>query len=167
MEFEEVSESARWVVGLATRTNNSDEANPSRARLGALWRRAAPAGDAIAVLTDYESDRDGEYTQVVGQTVESAKTTPPGKLLVQVPAGVYATLPDSRRVSHSPHRRLAPSVGGRRRRITEEDIHHRLRGVASWRRTRDLYLSPRSVTRDDPQERRINLTPKLGVFRSL
>lgn len=63
MRVEVVDQPERWIVGVATRTCNADEMDPQRSRLGRLWQRAAPDGEMVAVLTDYESDRHGEYTE--------------------------------------------------------------------------------------------------------
>ncbi|GAA4191113.1 GyrI-like domain-containing protein [Streptosporangium oxazolinicum] len=84
------------VVGHAVRTSNADEMEPGRGRLGALWARAGSPGafahvpgrvdeNIYAVLTDYESDHHGAYTQVVGVAVRSAAALPEGMVAVRVP----------------------------------------------------------------------------------
>ncbi|MEU4834722.1 GyrI-like domain-containing protein [Streptosporangium sp. NPDC023615] len=84
------------VVGHAVRTSNADEMEPGRGRLGALWRRAGSPGafahvpgrideNIYAVLTDYESDHHGAYTQIVGVAVRSAAALPEGMVAVRVP----------------------------------------------------------------------------------
>lgn len=86
------------VVGLAVRTTNADEADPSRSRLVRLWQRAGAPGafahiagrvdeKLYAVLTDYESDHHGAYTQVVGVAVRAVPKLPEGMVAVRVPAG--------------------------------------------------------------------------------
>lgn len=84
------------VVGHAVRTSNADEMEPGRGRLGALWARAGSPGafahvpgrideNIYAVLTDYESDHHGAYTQIVGVAVRSAAALPEGMVAVRVP----------------------------------------------------------------------------------
>jgi len=84
------------VVGFAVRTSNADEMDPSRARLPALWARAGAPGafahvpgkvdeNLYAVLTDYESDHNGAYTQIVGVAVRAAAALPEGMVAVRVP----------------------------------------------------------------------------------
>lgn len=85
------------VVGYTVRTDNASEADPDRALLGGLWGRAAAprAFDSVAgrlddrlyaVLTDYEKDHTGAYTQVVGVAVSSFDELPEGLVAVRVPA---------------------------------------------------------------------------------
>lgn len=85
------------VAGYPVRTTNAAEAEPQRAQLPGLWQRAmAPGafdqvarrvdGRLYAVLTDYESDHQGAYTEVVGVAVTSAADVPEGLVLVRVPA---------------------------------------------------------------------------------
>ncbi|WP_406313077.1 effector binding domain-containing protein [Streptosporangium sp. NBC_01639] len=84
------------VVGHAVRTSNADETEPGRGRLGALWARAGVPGafahvpgrvdeNIYAVLTDYESDHHGAYTQIVGVAVRTAAALPEGMVAVRVP----------------------------------------------------------------------------------
>ncbi|MGW5160262.1 GyrI-like domain-containing protein [Nonomuraea wenchangensis] len=86
------------VVGWVVRTSNAEEMDPSRARLPALWQRAGAPGvfahvpgrideNLYAVLTDYESDHNGAYTQIVGVGVRTAPRLPEGMVAVRVPAG--------------------------------------------------------------------------------
>ncbi|GGS67596.1 DNA-binding protein [Planobispora rosea] len=84
------------VVGHAVRTSNAEEMDPARAKLPALWRRAGAPGafahvpgrideNLYAVLTDYESDHHGAYTQIVGVAVRSVPRLPDGMVAVRVP----------------------------------------------------------------------------------
>ncbi|MFI7637642.1 GyrI-like domain-containing protein [Nonomuraea sp. NPDC049400] len=86
------------VVGFAVRTTNADEMDPARAKLPALWQRAGAPGafahvpgrvdeNLYAVLTDYESDHNGAYTQIVGTGVRTVPRLPEGMVAVRVPAG--------------------------------------------------------------------------------
>jgi predicted transcriptional regulator YdeE len=85
------------VVGIAVRTNNADERDPERAKLPGLWQRAGAPGafahipgqideNLYAVLTDYESDHNGAYTQIVGIGVRTVPRLPEGMVAVRVPA---------------------------------------------------------------------------------
>jgi predicted transcriptional regulator YdeE len=84
------------VVGFAVRTSNAEELDPARARLPILWARAGAPGafahvpgkadeNLYAVLTDYESDHHGAFTQVVGVAVRTAAALPEGMVAVRVP----------------------------------------------------------------------------------
>ncbi|MFF4416915.1 GyrI-like domain-containing protein [Streptosporangium sp. NPDC001559] len=101
-----VDRSEMLVVGHAVRTSNAEELEQGRGRLGALWARASAPGafahvpgrideNLYAVLTDYESDHHGSYTQVVGVAVRSAAALPEGMVAVRVP-GVQALKVEAR-----------------------------------------------------------------------
>lgn len=94
------------VVGFAVRTTNAAEADPARAQLPGLWARAGAPGafahvpgrvdeNLYAVLTDYESDHHGAYTQIVGIAVRTLARLPEGMVAVRVP-GVPAMLFEAR-----------------------------------------------------------------------
>ncbi|MCC5577946.1 effector binding domain-containing protein [Microtetraspora sp. AC03309] len=94
------------VVGHAVRTTNAAEADPSRALLPTLWARAGAPGafahvpgrvdeNLYAVLTDYESDHHGAYTQIVGVAVHTAARLPEGMVAVRAP-GVPAIRMEAR-----------------------------------------------------------------------
>ncbi|MDA0637577.1 effector binding domain-containing protein [Nonomuraea sp. MCN248] len=85
------------VVGFVVRTTNAEEMDPARARLPVLWRRAGGPGafahvpnrvdeNLYAVLTDYESDHHGAFTQIVGTAVRTVPRLPEGMVAVRVPA---------------------------------------------------------------------------------
>ena len=46
--------------------------------------------DILVLYTDYESNKDGAYTYVLGAKVSSANELPPGFTSHKVPAGSYA-----------------------------------------------------------------------------
>ncbi|MEV4564024.1 GyrI-like domain-containing protein [Nonomuraea sp. NPDC049419] len=86
------------VVGFVVRTTNADEMDPARAKLPGLWQRAGAPGafahvpgrvdeNLYAVLTDYESDHHGAFTQIVGTGVRTVPRVPEGMVAVRVPAG--------------------------------------------------------------------------------
>ncbi|WP_165485136.1 GyrI-like domain-containing protein [Legionella rowbothamii] len=59
------------VIGLSTRTQNSDEFGEKTAKLPNLWQQVHSKGLAanatiVAVYSDYESDANGLYTVTVG-----------------------------------------------------------------------------------------------------
>ncbi|PZG14245.1 GyrI-like domain-containing protein [Nonomuraea aridisoli] len=95
----EVTERAELiVVGFAVRTTNVEEKDPARAKLPVLWQRAGAPGafahvpnrvdeNLYAVLTDYESDHNGAFTQIVGTGVRTVPRLPEGMVAVRVPAG--------------------------------------------------------------------------------
>lgn len=91
------------VVGYAVRTTNAEEMDQARARLPALWQRAGAPGafahvpnrvdeNLYAVLTDYESDHHGAYTQIVGTAVRTVPRLPEGMVAVRVPAATTVRL---------------------------------------------------------------------------
>lgn len=86
------------VVGYVVRTTNADEMDPARAKLPAVWQRAGAPGafahvpgrvdeNLYAVLTDFESDHHGAFTQIVGTGVRTVPRLPEGMVAVRVPAG--------------------------------------------------------------------------------
>ena len=88
---------SRDIAGLAARTSNARESDPTTAALPALWARFAAAQRSSAtpapvygVYTDYASDADGAYTTVVGHEAGSGTAAATAERVVRVPAGRYA-----------------------------------------------------------------------------
>lgn len=88
------------VIGLAARTSNAKEMTAD-GMIGRQWGRLMQEGwlakipnkteqSIVAVYTDYASDRDGEYTYVLGARVSSDAEVPPGMVATKVPAGKFA-----------------------------------------------------------------------------
>lgn len=89
------------VIGVAARTSNQRETNPTTARIPGLWQRLLGEGmfervpnktgdpALYAVYTDYESDFTGEYRLLVGARVASLREIPPDMEGISVPAGEY------------------------------------------------------------------------------
>jgi predicted transcriptional regulator YdeE len=88
------------VVGIAVRTNNAEQMTPERP-IGKQWERlfkervlaAIPNkadGNIVALYTEYASDKDGEYTYVLGARVTKVESVPAGMVAKNVPAGRYA-----------------------------------------------------------------------------
>jgi predicted transcriptional regulator YdeE len=95
-----VDEAGFTVIGIAVRTTNAKEMGPDGV-IGKQWGRFMQENllgqipnkadsSIIGVITDYASDKDGEYTNIVGARVTSAAEVPPGMVARKVPAGRYA-----------------------------------------------------------------------------
>lgn len=83
MKKEKIELGRLMLVGMSTRTRNSDEMNPETSKIGKLcglyWgqsianqfqHRATP-GVTYSVYTEYESDEHSEYTYFIGEAVTS------------------------------------------------------------------------------------------------
>jgi predicted transcriptional regulator YdeE len=88
------------VVGISVRTSNAKEMTPEGA-IGKQWARLMKDGlletipnkadsNIVALYTDYASDKDGEYTYVLGARVLKAENVPAGMTAKHVSAGRYA-----------------------------------------------------------------------------
>ena len=95
-----VEESGFTVVGIEARTSNAKEMSPDGV-IGKQWARFMQDNLAtriqnkadssiLALYSDYASDKDGEYTFLIGARVTSAKDVPAGMVAKEVPAGRYA-----------------------------------------------------------------------------
>lgn len=94
------------VIGIEVRTSNKREAS----RGGAIpqqWERFFKEGmleriphradrNILALYTDYASDRNGEYTYVLGAKVLDASAVPPGMVLKRVPKSRYTVFTTAR-----------------------------------------------------------------------
>jgi len=100
MKSKVIHQPAFTVVGIAARTSNAKEATADGV-IGKQWERFMKEGvlakipnkvdsAIVAVYTDYASDKDGEYTFVLGAKVKSDHDIPDGMLARKVPAGRYA-----------------------------------------------------------------------------
>ncbi len=88
------------VVGIEGRTSNAREMSGdgvipkmwARLRDEDLLTRIPKRVDArvVALYTDYESDKDGPYTYILGAKVSSDKDLPAGMVSRKVPSGTYA-----------------------------------------------------------------------------
>jgi len=96
----EVQQEGFIVVGIAVRTSNAKEMTPEGA-IGKQWVRLMREGllatipnkvdgSIVALYTDYASDKDGEYTFVLGARVTKAENIPAGMVAKKVPGGRYA-----------------------------------------------------------------------------
>jgi predicted transcriptional regulator YdeE len=88
------------VVGISARTSNAREMTPDGV-IGKQWGRLFQENllakipnktnaDILAVYTDYASDKNGEYTFVLGTRVNPETQPPIGMIAVKIPAGKYA-----------------------------------------------------------------------------
>lgn len=94
------------VVGLQARTNNADETDPARSKIGELWGRVLGEGllsripntdpsRIVSVYTAYQTDQDGDYIVIVGARSNAHGPPPDGLSVVHVPAGCYAVFSGS------------------------------------------------------------------------
>ena len=95
-----VQQEAFTVVGIAARTSNAKEGT-AEGVIGKQWQRLMKEGllaeipnkadgNIVAVYTEYASDKDGEYTYVLGARVTNAESIPAGMVAKKLPAGRYA-----------------------------------------------------------------------------
>lgn len=95
-----VEEAGFSVIGIAERTSNAKEMS-GEGTIGKQWGRFMQENlltqipnkadsSIIAVITDYASDKDGEYTHLIGARVTSTADVPAGMVVKKVPAGKYA-----------------------------------------------------------------------------
>jgi predicted transcriptional regulator YdeE len=94
------------VMGIAVRTSNAEQVTEARP-IGKQWERlfgegvlaAIPNradGDIVAVYSEYASDKDGEYTYLLGARVRKVENVPAGMTVRNVPAGRYAVFTSDR-----------------------------------------------------------------------
>lgn len=95
-----VQQHAFTVVGISARTSNAKEETPE-GLIGKQWERLMRERllaeipnkadrNIVAVYTEYASDKDGEYTYVLGARVTNAESIPAGMVAKKVAAGRYA-----------------------------------------------------------------------------
>jgi predicted transcriptional regulator YdeE len=96
------------VIGIEARTNNAREMGKD-GMIARQWEKLfgenllekipGRTDDAIiALYTDYASDRNGDYTYVLGARVKDGSVVPPGFVLKKVSKGRYAVLTTERGV---------------------------------------------------------------------
>ncbi len=83
MKQEKVYKDNMLLVGISTRTNNKNELDPKKAKIGnfskSYWENNTSSqfanrlepGVTYAIYTDFESDENGDYTYFIGETVEN------------------------------------------------------------------------------------------------
>jgi predicted transcriptional regulator YdeE len=94
------------VVGIAVRTSNAEQMTAARP-IGKQWERLFKEGvlatipnkadgKIVAVYSEYASDKDGEYTYLLGARVTKVESLPAGMTVKNVPAGRYAVFTSER-----------------------------------------------------------------------
>ena len=87
------------VLGIEARTNNKAELSGTGI-IGQQWekfmKQNQSTGPIIAAYTEYESDKDGDYTFFIGTQVDDGTTIPDGMVLKTVPAGKYSIVKTER-----------------------------------------------------------------------
>jgi predicted transcriptional regulator YdeE len=94
------------VVGIAVRTSNAEQMTEARP-IGKQWERLFKEGvlaaipnkadsNILAVYSEYASDKDGEYTYLLGARVTKVEKLPDGMTVKNVPAGRYAVFTSER-----------------------------------------------------------------------
>ena len=95
-----VQQTGFTVVGIAVRTSNAKEMTADGV-IGKQWGRFLREGvlaqipnkadkSLVAVYTDYASDKNGEYTYILGAKVSLDRDVPAGMVAKKIPAGRYA-----------------------------------------------------------------------------
>jgi predicted transcriptional regulator YdeE len=88
------------VIGVEARTSNAREMSEDGV-IGKLWARLQNENlltripnrvdpRVVALYADYESDKNGAYTYLLGAKVSSANDIPPGMVSRKVESGTYA-----------------------------------------------------------------------------
>lgn len=88
------------VIGIKCRTSNANEAS-GKGCIGQQWGRLMSESllqkipgradnNIVAVYTDYASDKDGDYTYILGAKVKPGTTAPSGMVEITVKAGRFA-----------------------------------------------------------------------------
>jgi predicted transcriptional regulator YdeE len=94
------------VVGIAVRTSNAEQMTAARP-IGKQWERLFKEGvlaaipntadeKIVTVYSEYASDKDGEYTYLLGARVRKVESVPAGMTVRNVPAGRYAVFTSER-----------------------------------------------------------------------
>jgi predicted transcriptional regulator YdeE len=104
LEWKAVERPAMNVIGHSIRTNNADEADPEEAKIPDLWDQvrsesldelvpgAIDPETLVAVLSAYESDYRGDYSELVGLQARTLADLPEGMAGLAVPSGSYAEI---------------------------------------------------------------------------
>jgi predicted transcriptional regulator YdeE len=104
------------VVGITGRTNNAKEMTPAGI-IGKLWGQLMQGNlltkipnradeNILAVYTDYASDKNGDYTFILGAKVSQDSEIPAGMVTAKVATGKYADFTSER----GPANRVVPEI---------------------------------------------------------
>jgi len=130
------------VVGVAVRTTNAKEMS-GEGVIPKQWQKFFQDGiqqkipDKVdgtiyAVYTDYASDRNGEYSFVIGVKVNPNATVPAGMALRKIPAGDYAVLTSDK----GPVSKVVPAAW---QQIWSLEDKHQLGGPRAYRADFEVY----------------------------
>jgi len=100
MNREEVQIESFQIIGIATRTTNSEEMG-SHGKIPRLWEKFYKDQivskipnkidhDIVAIYYNYESDASGAYSVLIGQKVHANTEAPIGMVALNVPLGTYS-----------------------------------------------------------------------------
>ncbi len=101
MKNEIVNKPEIKLVGIMVRTNNTNEMDPERAKIGPLLSRYESEGIAkmiphkqhsgvtYSIYTDYDSNELGDYTYFVGEEVTMTYDIPKILTMLTIPASKY------------------------------------------------------------------------------
>jgi predicted transcriptional regulator YdeE len=104
------------VVGITARTNNAKEMRAAGA-IGKLWGRLMQENllekipnradeNIVAIYTDYASDKDGDYTYILGAKVSRDSGIPAGMVAKQILSGKHAVFTSER----GPSSKVVPEI---------------------------------------------------------
>lgn len=130
------------VIGIQARTTNAKEATGA-GEIPKLWQKFFQDGiqqkisDRVdgtiyAVYTDYASDRNGEYSFVIGVRVPPTSTGQAGLVLKKIPAGDYAVITSDK----GPVAKVVPAAWPR---IWAWEEQARLGGARAYRADFEVY----------------------------
>ncbi len=89
------------LAGISVRTNNKNEMEPEKAKIGSLFENyfmkglanqipnRKDAGRTFSVYTDYETDEHGDYTYFMGEEMTEAAELPEGLETITIEASTY------------------------------------------------------------------------------
>jgi predicted transcriptional regulator YdeE len=144
------------IVGIEVRTNNATEMT-NHGVIPKQWGKFVSEGildripnkvDATiyAVYTEYASDRNGDYTYVIGAKVNDTFAIPPGMVTKRVPAGKYTVVTSSK----GPVQNIVPQAW---RQIWSSEERSQLGGARAYKTDFEVY-DQRSR---DPQDSQVDI----------
>jgi len=148
------------LIGIEARTSNRNSKSnqvSGRAVISEQWEKFFQEGifdrvpnklDATiyALYTDYDSNRDGEYSLVIGARTSAAALAPPGMVKKSVPPGKYAVLTSAK----GPVAKVVPEAW---KQIWNLEDNSGLGGPRTYRADFEVYGSPSR----DPKNAEVDL----------
>ncbi len=101
MKKEKISCDKIILAGISVRTNNKNEMEERKAKIGSLFEKywtggladkipnRKDAGRTFSVYTDYETDEHGNYTYFMGEEMTDAGELPEGLETITIDASTY------------------------------------------------------------------------------